>query len=390
MRCFRQILSTVVLILTAVLNLCAQSPAEAFNKSYQDFKSIKSLVFNATLKTFGKRAGKTVDVDGRFGLMKNGLELRKFRHVSTLDVTFVNMIFFEEVVYNGDTFYSYNFEKRRYENKGKLYAEYQGKRKTRTVIFIYSDLVELYQEFEDKKNSIVYSADSIGYNLRIPVNRDKGQAIMYFKEGSVLPYQVIEYDRPGNANDYATLTLANVRLNLNFPENYFDVPSTNGAVEYKNTTETMTMPMPVDAKNADLLAINTTAPVWEVTGQDGVTIKSSEYRGKVVIMDFWATWCVPCAKAMPALQRIHETYKDVVVLGFNEEETAVDLDEYKARKKLGYTLLPSSRKIGSDYKVNSLPTIYIVDKHGKIIYASVGYIEGEDDTLISMIEMALK
>lgn len=388
MRCFTQILSMVMLILLVGLDSDAQSSTEVFDKSYKYFKDTKTLMLNATLKTYGKRAGKTVDLDGRFGMRKKGLELEKFRHTCVMDVTSVNMVFFEEAVFNGDTFYSYNFEKRCYENKGKLYAQFQGKRKTRTAIFFYSDLAELFQEFENKKSSIVYSIDSIGYNLRIPSNREKGSAIMYFERDRQLPYKTIEYDEPGNGDNYTMLAMTNIRTGLPFPDHYFETPNAEGAVEHKDTTTPSPMFLQDDKK--DLLPIGAMAPEWQATTPGGAEIKSSAYQGKVMVVDFWASWCGPCVKAMPALQLIHEKYKDVTVLGFDEGENTVDLDDYKVKKNLSYTLLPSTTKISKDFKVSSLPTIYVIDKYGKIIYAAIGYGEEDSDALIAVVEMAIK
>lgn len=374
----------------AFVNLYAQSPKEIFDKVYKDIKSARTIMFNATLITSGKRAGKTVDVDGKFGIKKKGLELEKFRHVSLLEVGMVNGVYFEEIVYNGKNFYSYNFEKRRYENKGELYAEFEGKRKTRTAIFFYQDLLDLYREFENKKQSIAFSPDSIGYNLSIPFNREKGQAVLYFEKDNKLPYKVIEYDQPDNRNDYSTLMLSNVKLNVPFPDNYFETPDGKDAVEHRNTTVSIVAPNVTDTKHEELLAIKTVAPEWEAFEKDSVKIKSADFLGKVVVMDFWATWCAPCVRSMPMLQRIHEQYKDVVVIGFNAGENKVDLEEYKVQKNLHYTLVRSTPKINVDYKVNSLPTLYLIDQNGMIAYASLGYSDDDSDTLISMIEMLLK
>src|SRR6266567_2066513 len=71
-----------------------------------------------------------------------------------------------------------------------------------------------------------------------------------------------------------------------------------------------------------LLAIGATAPDWELSDADGKLQTLAQYRGKIVVLDFWATWCGPCAEVMPQMQKLHEKYKDkgVAVFGVSSWE----------------------------------------------------------------------
>src|SRR5258708_34172469 len=68
--------------------------------------------------------------------------------------------------------------------------------------------------------------------------------------------------------------------------------------------------------NTKLLAVGATAPDWELSDADGKLQTLAQYRGKVVVLDFWATWCGPCTKVMPQIQKLHEKNKDKGVAVF--------------------------------------------------------------------------
>jgi thiol-disulfide isomerase/thioredoxin len=114
--------------------------------------------------------------------------------------------------------------------------------------------------------------------------------------------------------------------------------------------------------------IGATAPDFEWTGLDGKTLRLSSYRGRVVVVNFWATWCQPCREELPALQRVAASEPDVVVL-------EVDLMEPsdKARSFLDslgldrlQPVLDSDGATTRRYGVLGLPSTFFVDKQGVI------------------------
>lgn len=102
---------------------------------------------------------------------------------------------------------------------------------------------------------------------------------------------------------------------------------------------------------------------------------------------FWATWCGPCIRTMPEIQRLHEKYqsKDVLVFGVNcwEESNAA---AYMKDQRFTYKLLLKGESIAPGYRVEILPTIYVVGEDGKIIYRSVGVDEKLDSFLAKHLE----
>ena len=132
----------------------------------------------------------------------------------------------------------------------------------------------------------------------------------------------------------------------------------------------------------NLLEVGTTAPDWQLIGAEGKPHSLSSYRGKVVVMDFWATWCGPCTKVMPRIQKLHQKLADkgVVVFGVNSWENGNAIALMK-EKRYTYELLLNGEQIAEAYKVTSLPVVYIVGPDGKIIYCH----QGEDQKDLSEV-----
>ena len=126
---------------------------------------------------------------------------------------------------------------------------------------------------------------------------------------------------------------------------------------------------PVSQKQS-FLSIGAVAPEWTLKDAAGETHSLLDYKGKVVVMDFWATWCMPCLKSMPEMEEIHRRFekRGVRVLGINTSEEGNAIAYFKD-KNYAYQLLLNGETIESKYPVPALPTIYIIGVNGEIIYA---------------------
>ena len=125
-----------------------------------------------------------------------------------------------------------------------------------------------------------------------------------------------------------------------------------------------------------------TAPDFSLKDLSGQTVTLEQYRGKVVLLDFWATWCPPCRMTIPMLIKLQDKYRDdgLVILGISIDDpqqiTDKDLRYFIRMNKINYPVLRYNQKVMKDYFEGervSIPTMFVVDRNGKIRDMIVGY-----------------
>jgi peroxiredoxin len=145
-------------------------------------------------------------------------------------------------------------------------------------------------------------------------------------------------------------------------------------------------------KSPPLLPVDTIAPDWELPSLNGEKIKLNSLRGQLVLIDFFYKSCYPCMQALPALQSISEKYKDkgLQVIGIDPFDTKEDdMGTFLSKRGITYTILMEGKDVATQYRVSGYPTMYLVDKSGKIIYVQEGYGKDVDETLSEVIEKNL-
>jgi len=136
------------------------------------------------------------------------------------------------------------------------------------------------------------------------------------------------------------------------------------------------------------------APAFEVEMFDGSTVKLADLKGKVVLLNFWATWCPPCRAELARVEKdIIERFKGkpFVFLPVSRGENKATVAAF--REKMGYSfpmgLDPEGRVYG-EYAETYIPRNFLIDKQGNVVKASVGYDEAEFAELIKLIEKEIK
>jgi len=129
----------------------------------------------------------------------------------------------------------------------------------------------------------------------------------------------------------------------------------------------------------------------EITLEDptGRPISLAEFRGKIVFINFWTTWCLACVIEMPSMEKLHLTFKDkdFVMLAINLQESASRVKQFYKEYKLTFTtLLDTTGDVGAGLGIRSIPTTFILDKNGRIIGKALGPREWEGKKSIALFE----
>ena len=116
----------------------------------------------------------------------------------------------------------------------------------------------------------------------------------------------------------------------------------------------------------------------DLSGKD---VKLSDMKGKVVVLEFWATWCPPCRASIPGIEKLYEAYKDkgVVVLAVSMDEGGWDaVQSFVKEYGIKYTVLKGNEDVAVKYQVRSIPMLLVLDKEGKISKRYLGFGSDED------------
>lgn len=147
------------------------------------------------------------------------------------------------------------------------------------------------------------------------------------------------------------------------------------------------------SNNADLLP----APDFTLVDQLGNTHTLSDYKGKTVFLNFWATWCPPCRAEMPEIQELYEEYgsneSDVIILGiaspnYGQEGSADDIATFLEENNYTYPVVMDDGGLSAyDYRVSAYPTTFMIDKDGNVF----GYVSGQltKDIMVSIIQQTI-
>ena len=119
----------------------------------------------------------------------------------------------------------------------------------------------------------------------------------------------------------------------------------------------------------------------------------SSYKGKVVILNFWATWCPPCRSEMPSMDILYQRFKnqglEILAVDIGEDQTTVQ-EFIRTNRHTFPVLLDKDTKVSSQYGVSAIPTTFILDRQGKIIGTLVGSIPWDNPKVIAAFEALLK
>ena len=133
------------------------------------------------------------------------------------------------------------------------------------------------------------------------------------------------------------------------------------------------------------------APDFSLPDMDGTMVALSDFRGKPVVLNFWATWCAPCIREIPYLEANYRHYadQDVVVLGINAEENVAKAQTF-VRKHMTYPVLFKGADVNSAYGVVSIPATFYIDREGIVRHHIVGTASESEAAVAERIQSLLE
>jgi peroxiredoxin len=149
-----------------------------------------------------------------------------------------------------------------------------------------------------------------------------------------------------------------------------------------------------DADNSTLTKVGQAVPNFSVTTLDGNTLKMSDLKGKVILINFFATWCGPCMSEMPKVEtEIWQKLKSdqFVVLAIGREHTSDELVKFNKEKGFTFSIAPDpKREVYKLFATRYIPRNYVVDKNGRIAYQGMRYSPEEFGKIVELIKGLLK
>jgi thiol-disulfide isomerase/thioredoxin len=135
-----------------------------------------------------------------------------------------------------------------------------------------------------------------------------------------------------------------------------------------------------------------TADDFELASLSGGRTRLSAFRGKLVFLNFWATWCPPCRAEMPSMERLHQLLHDrgLEIVAVDLQENPEEVRKFVKDNSLTFTvLLDADGAVGSAWGAQSIPTTYLIDRKGNIIARAVGGREWDGAEMVELFEAVL-
>jgi peroxiredoxin len=154
-------------------------------------------------------------------------------------------------------------------------------------------------------------------------------------------------------------------------------------VVIKLGTDLDQMQFSVQSAGASSLPVGEKAPEFALQNLDGNEVSLADYQGRVVLVDFWATWCGPCLQELPHIQRLHEQFQDqgLTILAVSTDQNKGAVPPFVAKNGYTFPVLYADEGIEGAYGIQGIPTVYLIDRKGAIRFHHVGFGPGGEEEL---------
>jgi peroxiredoxin len=133
------------------------------------------------------------------------------------------------------------------------------------------------------------------------------------------------------------------------------------------------------------------APDFNLAALGGARANLEGYAGRVVLLDFWATWCEPCRQSFPQYQKLLSQHaKDVIIVGISEDDDDKAIDRFVQETGAQFTVAwDGDKTLAQRYRINSMPTLFILDRNGLVRYVHQGFRPGDETPINNAIQSLL-
>jgi thiol-disulfide isomerase/thioredoxin len=135
------------------------------------------------------------------------------------------------------------------------------------------------------------------------------------------------------------------------------------------------------------------APAFTLPARGGASVGLESFKGKVVMLNFWASWCGPCRQEMPLLEQMHKRYskQGFALLGVNVDAESADAEKLLKAVQVSFPILfDKDNKVSQLYNVNSMPSSVFIDRKGNVRASHRGYKAGDENEYLDQIRTLLK
>ncbi|MDW8354028.1 MAG: TlpA disulfide reductase family protein [Bryobacterales bacterium] len=147
-----------------------------------------------------------------------------------------------------------------------------------------------------------------------------------------------------------------------------------------------------DALREKVVGVGDTAPDFSIVTDSGRRISRSDFGGKLLVLNFWATWCPPCVEEMPSLEEFHRRLapSGVVVLGISVDQNERAYRAFLERARVTFaTARDPEARISAEYGTFKYPETYIIDRSGKVVIKHIGPRDWTDEQIIRNVRALL-